>query len=116
MTAEYKKITIARDRHCQAPGCEVKNRLTLDHFTPKCLFKLKYKGKHFLSGNPNSLSNTQALCKPHHIEKDSDTRDRMELLSRQLRGKEYGIIEHMREFGIEPTLEDIEKLLEIIEN
>lgn len=54
VTAATRARIIARDKHCQWPGCEVSTGLEVDHAI--CLG----------IGGKDRDDNLQALCNPHH--------------------------------------------------
>lgn len=113
---DYKREARRRDNFkCQAEG-KHKGRLTTDHMTPRCLFRLRSKEGKWLNYNPNIPENLTTLCQKHHTEKDSDTELRKQVLIKQFNGEDFDLEKHMETFGLEPTIEDFELLLEYIDD
>ncbi len=75
----------ARSGGCEHPeGCPISSmdRLTIDHFTPRCIAAILG----WTYEEANRLDNLQLLCVPHHMEKDETTESRLRQLMRQTGG------------------------------
>lgn len=111
----YKQACRNRDgSRCQMEG-KHGGKITVDHKTPRSIYRVKMKnGESWVDGNPNRLENLQCLCQKHHTEKDRDTELRVSVLKAQLKGENFDLEKHMATFGLEPTKEDFELLLDYL--
>ena len=53
--AHVRSALVARDPKCVVPGCDVRDRLEIDHLVP------------FAEGGPTTLDNLARLCRRHHM-------------------------------------------------